>query len=77
MKEFLKAIDNLPKIVKIILCIPVLDIIWAIYRIIKGVAKKNALLLVIGILCIFPGSAFVWIVDIITTILNGKPILTE
>ena len=77
MKAFLSAIDNLPKIAKIILCIPVLDIIWAIYRIIKGIDSKNNILLVVGILCIIPGSFIVWVVDLVTTILNGKPILTE
>ena len=77
MKDFIKAIDNLPKLIKLILCIPVLDIIWAIYRIIKGVTKNNALLVVIGILWIVPGSMFGWIVDIITVILYGHPKLTN
>ena len=77
MKAFLKTIDGLSHIGKIILCIPLLDIIWAIYRIIKGIDTNNIVLLVVGILCIVPGAAFVWVVDIITTILNGKPILTE
>jgi len=76
MKNLLKSIDELPLIVKIIFCIPMLDIIWAIYRIIKGATESNVLLLVIGILCIIPGAAFVWIVDLVTTILYGKPILT-
>ena len=77
MKDFLSAIDNLPKILKIILCIPALDIIWAIYRIIKGVTENNALLVVIGILWIIPGSMFGWIFDIITVILYGHPKLTN
>ena len=77
MKDFIKAIDNLPKLIKLILCIPVLDIIWAIYRIIKGVTKNNALLVVIGILWIVPGSMFGWIFDIITVILYGHPKLTK
>ena len=77
MKDLIKAIDNLPKLIKLILCIPVLDIIWAIYRIIKGVTKNNALLVVIGILWIVPGSMFGWIFDIITVILYGHPKLTK
>ena len=35
--EIIKAFDILPKIVKILLALPVLDIVWAIYRIVKGV----------------------------------------
>lgn len=77
MKEFLKGIDNLPKIAKIILCLPVIDIIWAIYRIVKGIDSNNTLLLVLGIVWIFFGSTVTWVVDLITTVLNGKPILTE
>ena len=77
MKNFIKMINDLPKLVKIILCLPMLDIIWAIYRIVKGIDKKNNVLLVLGILWIIPGAAFAWVVDIITTILYDKPILTE
>ena len=77
MKDFLCAIDNLPMILKLVLCIPALDIIWAIYRIIKGVTENNALLVVIGILWIVPGSMFGWIFDIITVILYGHPKLTN
>ena len=77
MKDFIKAIDNLPKILKLILCIPVLDIIWAIYRIVKGVYKKNVILTVIGILWIVPGAAFCWVFDLITVLLYGNPLLTK
>ena len=77
MKDFIKAIDNLPKILKLILCIPVLDIIWAIYRIVKGVYKKNVILTVIGILWIVPGAAFGWVFDLITVLLYGNPLLTK
>lgn len=72
---FISAMDDLPLIVKIILCIPALDIIWAIYRIIKGVSTKNTLMLIIGILWIIPGAAFLWLVDLISIILTGKLLL--
>ena len=77
MKEFLNAIDNLPKIAKIILCLPVIDIIWAIYRIIKGADTNNTFLLVVGVLWIVFGSTVTWVVDLIGTVLNDKPWLTE
>ncbi len=70
--SFVKAMDDLPLILKIILCIPFLDIIWAIYRIVKGVSTNNLLMVIIGILWIIPGSAFLWIVDIIAIILTNK-----
>ena len=81
MKDFIKAIDNLPFIVKLILCIPVLDLVWAIYRIIKGVDKKDNFLLVVGILWIIGACTATWLVDLVTVILNKdksntNPILT-
>ena len=70
---FISAMDNLPWIVKIILCIPVLDIVWAVYRIVKGATEKNILTLVFGILWIIPGSVICWIIDLVTTIIFKKP----
>lgn len=57
--------DELPLVLKIILAIPMLDIVWAIYRIIKGVAYKNVVTLIAGILWIIPGSVVCWILDIV------------
>lgn len=74
---FVEAIDNLPFILKILFCIPCLDIIWAIYRIIKGVETGSALLIVVGILWIIPGGMICWIADLITVILSKeRPILS-
>ena len=73
MNELIKAIDNLPWIVKIILCLPGVDIVWAVYRIIKGIEKKDTLLLVVGIVWIFFGTTLTWLWDLITTILYKHP----
>ena len=67
------AMDNLPWIVKLILCIPALNVVWAIYRIIKGATQKDMLILIAGILWIVPGIFFGWILDLVTTIMYGKP----
>ena len=72
---FISFLDDLPFIVKIILCIPALDIIWAAYRIVKGVTTKNVFILVVGILWIIPGAAFLWLVDLISILLTGKLLL--
>ncbi len=76
MKSYIKFFDNLSLIGKLVFCIPVLNICWAIYRICKGIDKSNILLLIVGILWIVPGGAFLWLVDLITIILFGKPILS-
>ena len=69
------AIDDLPFIVKLILCIPAIDIVWGIYRVVKYVQPMNALMLVLSILTIVPGAAFIWILDLICVLLKGKPFL--
>ena len=70
---FVKTMDNLSWIVKLILCIPMLNIVWGIYRIVKGVTENKGLVLIAGILWIIPGSAICWLVDLITTIVSGRP----
>ena len=72
MKSFIKAMDELPLVLKIILAIPMLDIVWAIYRIIKGVAYKNVVTLIAGILWIIPGSVVCWILDIVFLVTTHK-----
>ena len=72
MKGIVKAMNGLPWILKIILCIPVLDIFWSVGRVINGLAKGSILWTIIGILTIVPGAAFMWIVDIILVILRVK-----
>ncbi len=75
MKDFFKFMEGLPLLVKIILCIPAIDIVWGIYRILKNYAKKSTLGLVIAILLVFPGAVITWLLDLIFVLLYGKPFL--
>lgn len=70
---FVGAMDSLPWLVKLLLCIPALNIVWAVYRIVKGYTKKNTIMLVIGILWIIPGAVFCWLVDMICVIIWKQP----
>lgn len=65
MDAYVKAVDGLPLIVKILLAIFVGPIVYGIYRIAKGK-------LLIGVLWIIFGYFFVFIIDIVTLVLNGK-----
>ncbi|MBN2696697.1 MAG: hypothetical protein JXR38_04075 [Bacilli bacterium] len=66
MKQYVSFIDGLPLILKVILALPGLDgIFYGIYRIAKG-------RLLIGILWIILGFAILWIIDIVTVLMNGK-----
>ena len=77
MDKLIKTIDELPLIAKIILCLPALNFVWAIYRIIKGINNKDTFLLVIGIIWIIGAVTVGWLIDLVTVILNkDNPILT-
>jgi len=69
--NFVKAMDRLPLILKIILAIPALDVVWVIYRLIKSMAKSNMLGTILAIVLIFVGLPFLWFVDIISILLTG------
>lgn len=75
MQEFLRAVDGLPLVVKVILCIPVLDIFYSICRVVKGVVKGDILWIVLGVLTVFPGAFFMWLLDLIWVLLKGHGIL--
>ena len=70
LNELIKSFDNLPKIVKLILAIPALDIIWVIYRIVKSVRDNNMLGIILGVILLFVGFPFLWLIDIICIIMK-------
>lgn len=72
MKELIKAMNGLPWILKIILCLPALDVVWCVYRVCRSISKGSLLGIVLGILTIVPGAAFIWVIDLICVILTGR-----
>lgn len=73
MKSYISFMDGLPTVVKFIFALPGLDILWAIYRIFKGAKNNNVITLVAGIVWLLAGWAILWIIDLITIVLSGKP----
>ena len=71
MKDLIKAMDNLPWLVKLILCIPALDIVWTVYRLLRSLDAKNTLGIVISII-LFVFAPFIWIIDLICVILKKQ-----
>lgn len=71
MKGLIKAFDELPFIVKLLFCIPCINIVWQIYKICRSADKGNVLGIVLGVLCIIPGCVFIWIIDLLTLIVKG------
>ena len=72
MKSFIKAIDDLPTLVKLILALPGLDIVWVIYRLLRSLVKNNILGVIVAVVAIVVGLPWLWLVDIICSLLNGK-----
>jgi len=73
MKDYVKALDNAPWIVKIILALPFFDwIVYGLYRIFKGASKNDTLLIVLGIIWLLVGWSILWIIDIVSLILYKK-----
>ena len=72
MKGIVKAFDGLPKIVKFILALPVLDIVWAVYRLCRSLNKNYVLGIVLAIIMLFVCPAIFWLVDMITILLANK-----
>ena len=71
MKDLIKAMDNLPWLVKLILCIPALDIVWTVYRLLRSLDAKNTLGIVISII-LFVCAPFVWLIALICVILKKQ-----
>ena len=71
MKEFLKTMDELSFIAKLILCIPFLDIIWTVYRLVKSIDVKNNTGIIIAVIMFF-FAPLIWLVDLICVIMNKK-----
>ncbi|MDD5885522.1 MAG: hypothetical protein PUC66_05760 [Erysipelotrichaceae bacterium] len=69
MKSFCKWMDSQSRLMKILFCLPVVDVLWAIYRIGGAIANKNALHLVLAVLWIFFGSTIGWVLDLISILL--------
>ena len=72
MKDFLKFIDELPEIAKIILCIPFLDIVWNIYRLVKSLDAKDNTGIIVAVIMLIIGIPFVWLFDLICMLKNKK-----
>lgn len=66
--------DGLPKLVKILLAIPCLDIIWVIYRLVKSINANDMIFLIVAVLLIVIGLPWLWLVDIITLIITDNVI---
>ncbi len=65
---------SLPWIVRLLIVI-FADFIYGVARLLDGIAQKNVLKIIVGFLWIFYGLGIGYVLDIICTLFNIKPIL--
>lgn len=69
MRAYCKWMDGHSRLIKIILCLWILDITWAVYRIGRAVVAKNWFHMVLGILWILAAGTVGWVLDLVWIIL--------
>lgn len=67
MKDYIKFVDGLPWIVQLLVAFFLGPLVYGIYRIAKGS-------LILGLLCIFILAPIFWVIDLVSVLLNKKPI---
>ena len=73
MKDLIKAIDGLPKIVRFLGTL-IWGILTNIYRLCRSIAKQDVLGVVLAIILLLCGGFFIlWITDLVCILLD-KPI---
>ncbi len=72
MEKFINWMDSQTPLIKALFCIPFVAIIWVVYRIFKSYFAKDWLGLVLGVLLIFVGIPFLWLIDLIFIFYKGK-----
>ena len=72
LKKLIDSVDSLPRIVKIILALPGLDIIWAIYRLLRSIVAGNAVGIIVAAVILLFSPAFLWIIDLLCIVFKGK-----
>lgn len=71
MDDYVKTFDELPIWAKILLALPMIDILWQIYRLFKSIQNNYTIGVILAIVLIL-FAPFMWIVDIITIAIQGK-----
>jgi len=71
MDKFIKSMDEMPLWAKILLALPVVDIVWNVYRLCKSIKNQYTPGIIVAVLLLV-FSTIVWLVDIITIAVQGK-----
>ncbi len=70
MNAFCKWMDERSRLVKILFCLPFIDILWGVYRLGGAIANKNVLHIVLAVIWIVWGGFIGWVLDLVWIILK-------
>lgn len=71
MTEFINWMNERSKIQKILLCLPIVDILWGLYRLFGAIRDKNIVRLILAIAWILWAGYIGWIFDLVCIILTN------
>ena len=72
MHAFCKWMDERSRLVKILFCLPIVDILWGVYRLGGAIANKNVLHIVLSVLWIIFAGCVGWILDLGFILVTGR-----
>ncbi|MBQ7249780.1 MAG: hypothetical protein IJS37_00305 [Bacilli bacterium] len=71
MKAFCKWMNDQPRIIKILFCLPIIDIIWGVYRLGGAIVNKDVLHIVLAVLWILIAGFIGWLLDLVSILLTN------
>ncbi|NMA05469.1 MAG: hypothetical protein GX931_03755 [Acholeplasmataceae bacterium] len=72
MKSYVNWMEGNSKLVKVLLALPIINILWWVYRLFKSIEKGHTLGIVLAIILLIVGIPFLWLLDLITLIVLDK-----
>lgn len=77
MQDLINKVNNFPLILKLLLCIPAIEIFYGVCRVLNQLTKPkiDAISLVLAVLTIVPGAVFMWVIDLIWVLLYNRAFL--
>ncbi|HBF67722.1 MAG TPA: hypothetical protein DDW20_00150 [Firmicutes bacterium] len=71
MKEFLDWMDNRTWVQKILLCLPIVDVVWGLYRLFDAITRKDTVRIILAAAWILWAGYIGWLLDLISIILTN------
>jgi hypothetical protein len=68
---FIKWMNGRSRLVKILFCLPIIDIIWGVYRLLGAILNKNVLHIVLAVVWIVFAGFVGWVLDLVCIIITG------